>query len=720
MKRAALIWIGVMAALIMPAGCTDDDITYDSDVAATLDLNEYVMFAPTVSSTTTRGSHTAEDLTHFGFTCSGRIEYDTVDVYKVAMIDLIWYVDSLMKNNYTSMELLDFYDSFTYNFNYSYYERDTVWLGDTVMRWNSNSSSEKLNYIAVTPYPYKDQKDFLSYQNPKTLKISVDSDQTAYSDLSNDLLLCKKTGVDPTTDLSAQGEVEIDFEHALAKLKVMVTLDTMFNTQYGMDELQKLYDEDSMTHIYATNATSYDIAAGKDTMKIGSYTVLTTESNPIRELSINGLNIEGTLDLSKDNPTVTDTASDNRIYLGYDSIWGYDKPLQWSEFAVATYEAIIVPQTVTVSDLTMSLVMGYYTYEYTFTDESFTFEGGNSYEIDLFLNPNEIDGTVTEIKPTSTKSDFTNIQVGDFLMSDGNWMENDSLEYYEGTETAIAIVFNLEQGRIGTQAKAKLTGYSSYGVAMSLKNCGDTTCDWSNDTTANTTLYNVAHGDYDTMEAQYDGYGNCDTIKKETGYSQETFPAFYAALNFSDLTAPDNTTGWYLPSAGEWIDFMKNLGDITLSTEVDEGYSYSYQVEAPTDTTISSSVFNDWMAPAGVDGYASFGWRDCFWSSTEMEISEHTDAYYAAAAYFTRSFNLTQMLTHSKVVDNEENGLTIWDHYGVTIPAMVRPAITFGYNTTSSAKGNTQISEERRVKSEKPLYKVKLSLPTNTIKATKW
>lgn len=720
MKRAALIWIGVMAALIMPAGCTDDDITYDSDVAATLDLNEYVMFAPTVSSTTTRGSHTAEDLTHFGFTCSGCIEYDTVDVYKVAMIDLIWYVDSLMKNNYTSMELLDFYDSFTYNFNYSYYERDTIWLGDTVMRWNSNSSSEKLNYIAVTPYPYKDQKDFLSYQNPKTLKISVDSDQTAYSDLSNDLLLCKKTGVDPTTDLSAQGEVEIHFEHALAKLKVVVTLDTMFNTQYGMDELQKLYGEDSMTHIYATNATNYDIAAGKDTMKIGSYTVLTTESNPIRELSINGLNIEGTLDLSTDNPTVKDTASDNRIYLGYDSIWGYDKPLQWSEFAVATYEAIIVPQTVVVSDLTMRLVMGYYTYEYTFTDDSFTFEGGNSYEIDLFLNPNEIDGTVTEIKPTSTKSDFTNIQVGDFLMSDGNWMENDSLEYYEGTETAIAIVFNLGQDRIGTQAKAKLTGYSSYGVAMSLKNCSDTTCDWSNDTTANTTLYNVAHGDYDTMEAQYDGYGNCDTIKKETGYSPETFPAFYAALNFSDLTAPDNTTGWYLPSAGEWIDFMKNLGDITLSTEVDEGYSYSYQVGAPTDTTISSSVFNDWMAPAGVDGYDSFGWRDCFWSSTEMEISEHTDAYYAAAAYFTRNFNLTQMLTHSKVVDNEENGLTIWDHYGVTIPAMVRPAITFGYNTTSSAKGNTQISEKRRVKSEKPLRKVKLSLPTNTIKATKW
>lgn len=105
---------------------------------------------------------------------------------------------------------------------------------------------------------------------------------------------------------------------------------------------------------------------------------------------------------------------------------------------------------------------------------------------------------------------------------------------------------------------------------MALKNVDDGNYSWT------TGSYINAHVDglnqipnfrsaYDNL----DGYSETYVIK-QLNNSESEFEAFYKALNYrsgsGDLI---NTSGWYVPSIGQWCAILENLGGADLADKLD-------------------------------------------------------------------------------------------------------------------------------------------------------
>lgn len=67
-----------------------------------------------------------------------------------------------------------------------------------------------------------------------------------------------------------------------------------------------------------------------------------------------------------------------------------------------------------------------------------------------------------------------------------------------------------------------------------------------------------------TSTTDYLGYSNTKKIKGMSGYGESTYPACWAATNFG-VAAPSNSSGWYLPSAGQWQTILNNKAKLTSS-----------------------------------------------------------------------------------------------------------------------------------------------------------
>jgi len=183
---------------------------------------------------------------------------------------------------------------------------------------------------------------------------------------------------------------------------------------------------------------------------------------------------------------------------------------------------------------------------------------------------------------------------GDYYFSDGTW---GSLVNNPG-KTPIAVIFS---GSTSTIDK----GYGwTHGYAMALTNAANA-CQWSANTSKYPNLINASEagatfgsftytdytGTYDTFITNKDGY--CETHAINNKYSstlQNDHPAFYYALRYN-ITPPGNSSGWYLPSVGQWWDILINLGGMP-STPSSGGAAYFrwYSADKTGDTNDYSSI----------------------------------------------------------------------------------------------------------------------------------
>jgi len=127
-----------------------------------------------------------------------------------------------------------------------------------------------------------------------------------------------------------------------------------------------------------------------------------------------------------------------------------------------------------------------------------------------------------------------------------------------------------------------------------------------------------------------DGYSHCQTMKSKSMYSQTNYPPFYYALNYGTASiggtkyaAPSSTSGWYLPSQGQWYMIIKNLGGITRAIDdtLSHGDGSLYGCWNNTSFTAAAAI-NTYLNP--VDGEtidcssSEYRW---FWSSSEWDAS---------------------------------------------------------------------------------------------------
>ena len=150
--------------------------------------------------------------------------------------------------------------------------------------------------------------------------------------------------------------------------------------------------------------------------------------------------------------------------------------------------------------------------------------------------------------------------IGDFLCSDGSVVSPEKLA--TSGKTPIAIVFSTE-----TSATDKAHGWT-HGYAMALTNVHDGNSIgkyvWANQYTDVAGIPNVGGGGY-TFE--YIGGTDMDGYTHTTYLNSPDFPAGYAAKTIyeSQVPSPVTTSGWFLPSNGQWYQIMINLGGLPAS-----------------------------------------------------------------------------------------------------------------------------------------------------------
>lgn len=170
------------------------------------------------------------------------------------------------------------------------------------------------------------------------------------------------------------------------------------------------------------------------------------------------------------------------------------------------------------------------------------------------------------------------IAVGDYYYADGSIYPGPTTEQIVSSGSKADATVSLsnyipfEKGCIGiifstvTSATDAEKGWTK-GYVVALKNTEkEKNTFWANPIgTDETFLDNIAVADDDRFTlliADKDGYTKTMAmINNENSYTETTRPAFFDAVNYSaQYAAPELSSGWFLPSIGQLVDIMNNLG----------------------------------------------------------------------------------------------------------------------------------------------------------------
>ena len=321
--------------------------------------------------------------------------------------------------------------------------------------------------------------------------------------------------------------------------------------------------------------------------------------------------------------------------------------------ATKKYEALVPPQNMTGKPL-VRISIGSNAFTYTpDTDAAgkFGYFGGKRYAYTITVKANGIDvQSVTSgtwvangeenITSKKVKQSFTadELKIGDYFYSDGTWSDGGLRKIYtdgsmkiaspkpapEEGKTVVGIVFQTDKSRIGAKEKEKLGGEDkAHGLVMALKNTA-TDIQWSHE---ENNLEDVK--DCWSKSEIYSDISGLHNYTKILDHANsiggiEAYPAFEAVEKWNDMYSineyrpPRNTTGWFIPSSGQWWDILQNLGgcpamaDKGQQTSSDSGdFSWLGQGDVP-------AALNAWMNKIAADSKNDFTTGDRFWSSSEL------------------------------------------------------------------------------------------------------
>ena len=248
--------------------------------------------------------------------------------------------------------------------------------------------------------------------------------------------------------------------------------------------------------------------------------------------------------------------------------------------------------------------------------------------------------------------------VGDLYYSDGT--SSETLEEGKIPIGVIAYLGTDQWSEEGVTLRDGTTTLQSHGLVLGLKNIANVmwrkrqseggpanVIDFSSEA-----IVNDRSGLLRTTNVS--GYANTKFLAEKAD-AATNYPAAYQAWNYSVLTAPATTTGWFMPSMQQWVKILTALGGMSESDIVWEAW------KEPSLTTIHN--LEAAMEKAGAKGTAYDGMFDNnrnYWSSSESTAGFAT----SIAVYPT--------------ISNDQQGLYIagfskwnyWNYY-------VRPVLAF-------------------------------------------
>lgn len=326
--------------------------------------------------------------------------------------------------------------------------------------------------------------------------------------------------------------------------------------------------------------------------------------------------------------------------------------------ATKKYEALVPPQDMTGKPL-IRISIGSNDFTYTPETEAagkFGFFGGKRYAYTITVKANGIDvQSVTSgtwvangeenVTSKRVKQRFTadELKIGDYFYSDGTWSDGGLRKIYadgsmkiaspkpapvlqtksEIERRVIGIVFQTDPSRIGTAEKSKLGEGNVHALVMALKNTA-TDIQWSHE---ENNLEDVK--DCWSKSEIYSDISGLHNYTKILDHANsiggiEAYPAFEAVEKWNDMYSineyrpPRNTTGWFIPSSGQWWDILQNLGGCPAMADKGQQTSSDYGDFRWLGQGDVPAALNAWMNKIAADSKNDFTTGDRFWSSSEL------------------------------------------------------------------------------------------------------
>ena len=233
-------------------------------------------------------------------------------------------------------------DKYTYD-NIKVTQENGNWNPATQMLWQNSTTA--VDILAYAPYQEstEDANGKVKVFGKTDYAFSVQADQSNAEDYSSDLIVYKKTGFKPKSDLNTNQAVDVSFTHLLSQLNLTIELRDQFNQD----------EKNPVTAGFVTD------------VKVNG-TIISSKVD-FAAASI-GVQVDGTQEATAITPETTEFKAAGKT----------------TDHAAFNYSAIVIPQTVTTGNFSISFKVNGTDYIWTSTSDV-NFVSGNKHQLSLLV-----------------------------------------------------------------------------------------------------------------------------------------------------------------------------------------------------------------------------------------------------------------------------------------------------------------------------------------------
>ena len=225
------------------------------------------------------------------------------------------------------------------------------WNPATQMLWQNSTTA--VDILAYAPYQDGNNGIF----GKTDYAFSVQEDQSKADDYSSDLIVYKKTGFKPESDLNTNQAVDVTFTHLLSQLNLTIELRDQFNQD----------EKNPVTAGFVTD------------VKVNG-TIISSKVD-FAAASI-GVQVDGTQEATAITPETTEFKAAGKT----------------TDHATFNYSAIVIPQTVTTGNFSISFKVDGTDYIWTATSDV-KFVSGMKHELHLLVGKDVVQGGTISATP---------------------------------------------------------------------------------------------------------------------------------------------------------------------------------------------------------------------------------------------------------------------------------------------------------------------------------
>ena len=217
------------------------------------------------------------------------------------------------------------------------------WNPDTQMLWQNSTTA--VDILAYAPYQEttEDANGKVKVFGKSDYAFSVQADQSDAEDYSSDLIVYKQTGFTPGSELNTSKAVDVAFTHLLSQLNLTIELRDQFN----QDEKKPV-----------TEATVTDV-------KVNGTIISSKVDFSASPISVQ---VDDTQEATAITPETTEFKAAGKT----------------TDHAAFNYSAIVIPQTVTAGNFSISFKVDGTDYIWTSTSDV-NFVSGNKHQLSLLV-----------------------------------------------------------------------------------------------------------------------------------------------------------------------------------------------------------------------------------------------------------------------------------------------------------------------------------------------